>query len=290
MGASDIVPGVSGGTMALILGIYEHLIESLRSLARRPFLTHLLQGRLAQALAAVDAPFLAAVAAGILTSVLSLSHLLTSVLEARPVFVHAFFFGLILASVVLVGRRVRRRTAWNWVLFVLGAAGAYLLVGATPAQTPEQPWFLFLSGALAVSALLLPGISGAFVLVLLGKYSYVLEAVTRGDVVALGSVAAGAAAGLLSFTQVLGWLFRRFHDATLALLSGVMLGSLRKLWPWQVDVSGVTLNQPPPVDPWSLQNGAAWALLLAVVGAALVTALDASTTRGDFSDQPTETN
>jgi putative membrane protein len=274
MGAADIVPGVSGGTMALILGIYEHLIDSLRSLARRPFLSSLVQGRLAQAFSAVDGFFLLALAAGILTSVLSLSRLLTGWLEARPVFVHAFFFGLILASVFLVARRIRRLSAARWALFLLGATAAYLLVGLTPAQTPEAPWFLFLSGALAVTALLLPGISGAFVLVLLGKYAYVLGAITRGDLAALASVAAGAAVGLLSFAQVLGWLFRRYHDSTLALLSGVMLGSLRKVWPWQSEQQGATVNLAPPAETWSSVDGAGWALLLAALGALLVTLLD----------------
>jgi putative membrane protein len=274
MGAADIVPGVSGGTMALILGIYERLILSLRSLARAPFLTSLLKGRFGAAMAAVDGLFLLALAAGIATSVIALSRLLSAWLEARPVFVHAFFFGLILASVLLVARRIERPSAGSWALFTLGAVTAYLVVGLTPTQTPEAPWFLFLSGALAVSALLLPGISGAFVLVLLGKYAYVLDAVNRADLTALGSVAAGAVAGMLSFAQVLGWLFRRYHDATLALLCGVMLGSLRKVWPWQAEREGVSVNLAPRADAWSTEHGWAWALLLALAGALLVTLLE----------------
>jgi putative membrane protein len=274
MGAADIVPGVSGGTMALILGIYERLILSLRNLARPPFLTNLLKGRLRAAVAAVDGLFLLALIAGIGTSVVALSRLLSAWLEARPVFVHAFFFGLILASVVLVARRIRRPSSASWALFALGAVTAYLVVGLTPTQTPEAPWFLFLSGALAISALLLPGISGAFVLVLLGKYAFVLDAVNRADVAALASVAAGAVAGLLSFAQVLGWLFRRYHDATLALLCGVMLGSLRKVWPWQAEREGVSANLAPPADAWSTEHGLGWALLLALAGALLVTLLE----------------
>jgi putative membrane protein len=274
MGAADIVPGVSGGTMALILGIYERLILSLRNLARPPFLANVARGRLGAALAAVDGLFLLALVAGIGTSVVALSRLLSTWLEARPVFVHAFFFGLILASVFLVARRIRRPSARSWALFALGAVTAYLVVGLTPTQTPEAPWFLFLSGALAVSALLLPGISGAFVLVLLGKYAFVLDAVNRADAAALASVVAGAVAGMLSFAQVLGWLFRRYHDATLALLCGVMLGSLRKVWPWQTEREGVSVNLAPPADAWSTEHGLAWALLLALAGALLVTLLE----------------
>lgn len=274
MGAADIVPGVSGGTMALILGIYERLIHSLRSLARPPFLRSLVAGRFQRALETVDWFFLLALAAGILTSVISLSRLLSGLLEARPVFVHAFFFGLILASVVLVARRIREATALNWSLFVLGSAAAFLFVGITPAQTPDSAWFLFLSGALAVSALLMPGISGAFVLVLLGKYAYVLGAISRGDLASLTWVGAGAIAGLLSLAQVLGWLFRRYHDSTLALLCGVMFGSLRKVWPWQAGREGESVNLPPPGDIWSSEHGLVWALLLAVTGALAITLLE----------------
>jgi putative membrane protein len=274
MGAADIVPGVSGGTMALILGIYERLILALRSLARPPFLRALARGRLTEALAAVDGAFLLALIAGIFTAVLSLAHLLTSLLESRPVFVYSFFFGLIVASVLLVGRRVRNRSAPRWALFAAGAVGAWWLVGLTPAHTPDAPWFLFLSGALAVSALLLPGISGAFVLVLLGKYTYVLAALSRGDVGALAVVAAGAVFGVLSVSQALGWLFRRYHDATLALLCGVMFGSLRKVWPWQTVRDGTSVNLPPPAETWSSEQGLGWALLLALAGAAVVTLMD----------------
>lgn len=274
MGAADIVPGVSGGTMALILGIYQRLIESLRALVRPPFLGSLIGGRWKRAVAEANGLFLPALAAGIATSVLALSRLLSGLLEARPVFVYAFFFGLILASVFLVARRIRRFSGGRWALLATGAAGAFALVGLTPAQTPDAPWFLFLSGALAVSALLLPGISGAYVLVLLGKYEFVLGAISRVDISSLSAVIAGAGAGMLSLAQVLSWLFRRFHDATLALLCGVMFGSLRRVWPWQVEHGGVATNVAPPAAFWSSENGPGWALLLAVLGAVLVTVLD----------------
>ena len=274
MGAADIVPGVSGGTMALILGIYERLIDSLRAIARPPFLRALLSGQLAKAFRIVDGAFLLALAAGIFTSVLSLARLLSHLLETHPAFVYAFFFGLVFASVILVARRIRDIRPSSWLLFGIGTIAAYLLVGLSPADTPDAAWFLFLSGAVAVSALLLPGISGAFVLVLLGKYQYVLSAVTRGDIGALLAVGGGFIFGLLSFTQVLGWLFRKYHDATLALLCGVMLGSLRKVWPWQTEVDGRLQNLAPPSELWTAQGGPGWALLLALLGGFLVTALD----------------
>jgi putative membrane protein len=183
--------------------------------------------------------------------------------------------------VLLVGRRIGNRTAPRWALFLAGAGAAWGLVGLTPAQTPDAAWFLFLSGALAVSALLLPGISGAFVLVLLGKYSYVLEALSDGDIAALGALGAGVVFGVLTFSQVLGWLFRRYHDATLALLCGVMFGSLRKVWPWQAVSDGLTVNLAPPADIWSGEQGLAWALLLALVGAAVVILLDWASARSE---------
>lgn len=280
MGAADIVPGVSGGTMALILGIYQRLIGSIRALARPAFLRALRRGDWSQAIDEVNGSFLLALAAGIATSVLALSRLLSTLLEARQVFVYAFFFGLILASVVLVARRIERAGPFltGWLLFAVGAVAAYLLVGLTPAQTPQSVWFLFLSGALAVSALLLPGISGAFVLVLLGKYEFVLHAISRFDVASLAAVIAGAFAGMLSFAQVLGWLFRKYHDATLALLCGIMLGALRKVWPWQTGQDEVTVNLPPPGDWWSADQGVGWAILLALLGAVLVTLLDRPST------------
>ncbi|HEX7004533.1 MAG TPA: DUF368 domain-containing protein [Trueperaceae bacterium] len=274
MGAADIIPGVSGGTMALILGIYERLIEALRSIARPPFLRALFSGKFGRAFAIIDAAFLVALVAGIATSVVTLARLLSHLLETHPEFVFAFFFGLVFASVILVAQRIRSVTLWSWLLFAAGAVAAFLLVGLSPAETPDAAWFLFLSGAVAISALLLPGISGAFVLVLLGKYSYVLGAVTRGDIGALLAVGAGAVFGVLSFTQLLGWLFRKYHDATLALLCGVMLGSLRKVWPWQAEVDGRLVNLLPKDGFWSADGGAGWAILLALVGALLVVGLD----------------
>lgn len=273
MGAADVVPGVSGGTMALIMGIYERLILALRSLAHPPFLRALSSGRLRQAFTIVDGTFLVALAAGIATSVLSLAHVLSRALETHQVFVYGFFFGLILASVVLVGGRIERRSAGRWVLFAASALVTFLLVGVTPATTPEASWFLFLSGAVAISALLLPGISGAFVLVLLGKYETVLDALSGGDLAVLAPVALGAASGLLSVTQLLGWLFRHFRDTTLTVLCGVMLGSLRKVWPWQAELGGEAILLPPGAA-WSATDGSGWALLLALAGAGLVWMLD----------------
>lgn len=239
MGASDIVPGVSGGTMAFILGIYEELIQSIRDVAQPPFVRALLQRRWREALQILNWPFLTAVAGGILLAILSMASGLEWLLENQPVLLWSFFFGLVLASVVTVSKRVSNWTVPLYVALALGAAGAFILVGLVPVQTPTSWWFLFLSGALAICAMILPGISGAFILVLLGKYEYVLNAVNQRDILTIGLIGVGAVVGLVTFAQILGWLFKRYQNATIAVLTGLMLGSLRKVWPWKLDVDWV---------------------------------------------------
>ncbi|RME60148.1 MAG: DUF368 domain-containing protein [Caldilineae bacterium] len=240
MGSADVVPGVSGGTMAFILGIYEELILSIRSVARPPFWRALLRLRIGEALRAINAGFLISVALGIGLAILTLARGLEWMLVNKPVLLWSFFFGLVLASVVTVSKRVKRWTPPLFGALLAGAVGAYFLVGAVPVQTPETWWFLFLSGALAICAMILPGISGAFILVLLGKYQFVLSAVNQRDILSLGIVGLGAAVGIVTFAQVLGWLFRRHHDLTVALLTGLMLGSLRKIWPWKETLDFIT--------------------------------------------------
>ena len=239
MGCADIVPGVSGGTMAFILGIYEELVMSIRAGARRPFWQALLRLNVPTALDAINARFLASVLAGIVIAVLTLASWLEWVLEHHPVLIWSFFFGLVFASIVTVRKRIQD---WNIALFAAlaaGAVGAYFVVGAVPVQTPEASWFLFLSGMLAICAMILPGISGSFILVLLGKYQFVLAAVNQRDVASLAIVGAGAVVGIVTFAQVLAWLFKRYHDATIAVLIGLMAGSLRKIWPWKETVASI---------------------------------------------------
>jgi putative membrane protein len=235
MGAADIVPGVSGGTMAFILGIYEEFISSLRMLGEPEFLRTLFRLRIRRMFELLNWPFLLALALGIFTAVLTLAHSLEWLLIHRPVYLWSFFFGLVLASIFTVSKRIRRWFLPLIVAAIVGFAAAYLLVGLAPTTTPDSWWFLILSGVLASCAMILPGISGAFILVLLGKYQYILNAVTSRDIATLAFVAAGAAVGIVSIAQFLSWLFRRYHDLTVAILTGLMLGSLRRVWPWKVD-------------------------------------------------------
>jgi len=247
MGSADVVPGVSGGTMAFILGIYEELIFSIRAVGRKEFWQALLHFRIKDALLAINLPFLLAVFTGIFLAVLTLAQGLAWMLKNEPVLIWSFFFGLVLASVVTVAKRVKR---WGVILvaaLAVGAVGAFLLVGAVPAQTPNTWWFLFLSGALASVAMILPGISGAFILLILGKYAFVLDAVNHFDLVSLGILALGAAIGIVTFAQLLGYLFKRHHDLTVAILTGFMLGSLRKLWPWKETVETMLDSHGEPI-------------------------------------------
>ena len=247
MGAADVVPGVSGGTMAFILGIYEELIYSIHTIASLDTLRLLLRGEFGKIYRDLPWRFLLAVGMGILTSIITLAAFIKWSLAVYPELLWAFFFGLVVASVVTVVSRVKSWTASRYFSLAAGAVSAFLIVTVTPADTPQNPWFLFFCGAVAICAMILPGISGSFLLVILGKYQYILGAVT-GSISALKEknfsdlfdkllilfyVAAGAVVGLSTFVKLLDWLFKKYHDLTVSALIGFMIGSLWKIWPWK---------------------------------------------------------
>ena len=227
-----MVPGVSGGTMAFILGIYEELINAIRSFDLRS-LGLLMSFKFRLLLDRVSWKFLLALGIGILTAIFSLAEILSWLLQHKPIMIWSFFLGLILASVISVSRRVEKWQTSTWIFLLGGIIGTYVLVGLVPVSTPDDPWFLFLCGAVAICAMILPGISGSFILVLLGKYQYILEAVNQRDFLTLAIVAAGACIGIVAFSRLLGWLLKNYHDLMVAVLTGLMLGSLRKVWPWK---------------------------------------------------------
>ena len=274
MGAADVVPGVSGGTMAFILGIYEELIHAIHAVDLI-FIRRLLTFRFREAFAHFPWRFLLALALGIGTAILTLASGLNWALHNHPELVWAFFFGLVLSSVFVVRKRVKRWTPYAFLLTALAALGGYLLVGIVPVETPDAPWFLFLSGALAIAAMILPGISGAFILVLLGKYHYVLNAVVTRDIVTLLIVIAGAGVGLITFARLLRWMFTNYHDLTVAVLIGLIIGALRKVWPWKeiVSGSGETILESN-ILPQAFTTDVAFALALMGVGFGLVLILD----------------
>jgi len=287
MGASDVIPGVSGGTMAFILGIYEELIEAIKSFDLKSLhLLVTLKGR--SFLDRFSWQFLLSLCAGIMLAIFTLARLLSWLLQNKPVLIWSFFFGLILASIVTISHRVEAWTPPVWLSCIWGAVGTYLLVGLVPVKTPDTPWFLFICGAIAICAMILPGISGSFILVLLGKYQYVLEAVNNRDIWTLFLVAGGACTGIALFSRILGWLLRNYHDLMVGLLTGLMLGSLRKVWPWKeavrtlVDKSGevislVQRNVLP--EQWSGEVLGALALMVAGLLTVLILDYVARSTR-----------
>ena len=235
MGMADVVPGVSGGTIAFISGIYEELLDSIRSVDASA-LRLLLRFRLAEFWRHINGRFLLPVLLGIAVAIFSLARLMTYLLTNRPIAIWSFFFGLIVASALLVARQIGR---WDWrtvLAFAVGAAAAWWITVAPPAETPDAWWFVMLSGAIAICAMILPGISGAFILLLLGKYQYIMHAVGEFDIPVIAVFVIGAAAGIISFSHLLSWLLKHWHDVTVAVLMGFMVGSLNKVWPWKETV------------------------------------------------------
>lgn len=232
MGAADVVPGVSGGTIAFITGIYERLIQAIRSVnvsAIKLFFS----GQWKAFWAHIDGSFLLVLFAGIATSILSLARVISWLLETHTVLVWSFFFGLIIASIVYILRSIKQRNAITWLLLLAGAGLALYIGMARPAEVEVTTSYLFICGAIAICAMILPGISGSFILVLLGAYGFVLNAVSNFDFVTLAMFMLGCVMGLLVFTHVLGWLLNRYHDAVLGLLTGFLAGSLYLVWPWK---------------------------------------------------------
>ncbi|MDX2303936.1 MAG: DUF368 domain-containing protein [Microscillaceae bacterium] len=232
MGAADVVPGVSGGTVAFISGIYEELLNSIKSfdlkaiqlfisLKFKAFWQH------------TNATFLIVLLSGIGTSILSLSKLIQYLLEFYPILIWSFFFGLIIASTVVVSQKITRWTIATVISLLIGLAFGYLITVAGRTQTPETTLFVFLSGVIAICAMILPGISGSFILVLLDKYKFILAAVTSFDLKTVFTFLVGCVVGILAFSHVVSWLLKHYHNLTIACLTGIMAGSLNKVWPWK---------------------------------------------------------
>ena len=231
MGAADVVPGVSGGSMAFILGIYGQLLEAIAGFDLG-LLALLRRGDWSSAAARVHLGFLVPLLAGLAASVLLLVRPITWLYEFQPVLLFAFFFGLIIGAIVLIARHAH----WGWQGLVAMAAGvalALLLVTRVPVTMPHDPFTLFWSGAVAIMAMILPGISGSFLLLVLGQYQHVMEGVKGLDLAVLIPFGLGCAVGLISFVRLLRWLLHHFHGQVVALLVGFMAGSLWKIWPFR---------------------------------------------------------
>ena len=253
MGAADIVPGVSGGSIALIAGIYQQLLDSINAF-NLDNLSLLKSLRIKEFYARVNGNFLLSLVLGILTSIFSLSRVITFLMEEHPIPLWSFFSGLILISAFLILKEIKQ---WNVGLVLAIAAGtafAWWVTNLPPTTTPDAHWFTFVAGAIAICAMILPGISGSFVLLILGQYERILQAVLDKDIFTLALFASGCLVGILSFSRVVSYLLRRFHTATIGLLSGFMLGSVNELWPWKVVVTSWRISSNGKQKPFLTEN------------------------------------
>ncbi len=232
MGAADVVPGVSGGTIAFISGIYQELVESISNINLALFNTIKTNG-LQSFWQKANANFLTTLAFGVIISALSIMKLMHFLLENHPIKIWAFFFGLVLASILYVAKQITKWNGITIILLIISAVGAFSITQLSTMQGTDSTLFLIFAGAIASCAMILPGISGAFILVLLGAYATISESVHNHDFAKVGAVALGAIIGLLSFSRLLKWLFNHYKNITLAILTGFILGSLNKIWPWK---------------------------------------------------------
>lgn len=252
MGAADIVPGVSGGSIALIAGIYQELLDSINAF-NLDNLRLLKSFQIKEFYARLNGNFLLSLVLGILTSIFALSRVITYLMEEHPILLWSFFSGLILVSAFLILKETKK---WNFVIVVsiaIGTAFAWWVTNLPPTTTPDAPWFTFVAGAIAICAMILPGISGSFILLILGQYERILQAVLDKDFFTLALFAFGCLVGILSFSRIVAFLLRRFHAATIGLLSGFMLGSVNELWPWKQVTSWRTSSSGKAV-PFLTEN------------------------------------
>lgn len=252
MGAADVVPGVSGGTIAFITGIYQELIDSIKSVNLHT-LKLLFTGKIKQFWVEINANFLVAVVVGIGISVLSLAKGLEYLLNHQPILIWSFFFGLIIASAIYVAKDIAEWKAGTFLSVAVGAIVAYFITIITPAEAHSSYGFVFLSGSIAICAMILPGISGSFILVLLGMYKYILGAVSNFNIPVIVIFLLGATIGIVLFSNLLSWLLKKYYNLTIATLAGFMLGSLNKVWPWK-EVVETFVDRHGEVKPLVEQN------------------------------------
>ena len=281
MGAADVVPGVSGGTIAFISGIYEELIGSINKVNLNTLKILRKEGFSAM-WKSVNGNFLLSLLLGIAISVISLAKLIRHLLETQPVLIWAFFFGLVLASIIHVGKQITKWNLVSIVLMIVGAVVAYYITTLVPQTAEISSGYVFLSGALAICAMILPGISGSYILLLLGMYKPVLDAIHDKDFKIIGLLGAGAIVGLLSFSRLLKWLFDHYQNLTLATLTGFIIGSLNKIWPWKKVIDSEMINgklkilQEKSVSPFHYEgdNELLMAIGLAFVGFMFIVLLE----------------
>jgi putative membrane protein len=280
MGSADVVPGVSGGTIAFIFGIFEELVYSIKKLSGE-VLKLLLRFKVKEALGKAPLAFLVPLLLGIMTALVTLSSVISNLLQTQPVFIWSFFFGLLVASILIVRKRVVTWDLHDYAVLAGAAVFAYFLTGSVPVQTPATLVAFFIAGMIAICAMILPGVSGSFLLILMGKYEQALEAVVTRDLVVIGTLGLGAVVGLAIFSRFLSWLFAKHHDIIVAALTGFMIGSLRKVWPFKevvetrINRHGVEVPlQEANYLPQVVDSSVFYALLLAIGAMAIMFYLD----------------
>lgn len=249
MGAADAVPGVSGGTIAFISGIYEELIATISGVNLALFKTLKTEG-LSAFWKQLNGNFIVALLTGIIISFVSFMRLAEYLLEQHTVLIWSFFFGLIIASLLFIGKQITKWSPSAIIAIIVGAIAAFYITSLPPLASSNNPYFLFVAGAIAICAMILPGISGSFILLILGAYTTLSKAFSDFDIKKIALFATGAIVGLLSFSHVLKWLFKNYHNTTLAILTGFILGSLNKVWPWKKTVS-VMVDKTGDIVPFS---------------------------------------
>lgn len=279
MGAADVVPGVSGGTMAVILGIYQRLVDAIRAVDSE-FLALVLRGQPGKAAAHVDAWFLLTLGAGIAGGLLFFTRVvpLPELIRTQPVPIYSLFFGLIAASIVVLVRSLDGFRRQEGAAILLGCVVGVGVVNLVPTATPDAGWFIFLSGALAICAMILPGISGSFILLILQKYTYVFDAIGRLDLSILLPFGLGAVCGLMLFSRFLSWLLRHFYRPTISAIIGLLIGSLWIIWPFQHRLEAMVAGRPrvigsTPYLPDPLQSDVLVAAGCALAGLVFVLVL-----------------
>ncbi|MBK6265805.1 DUF368 domain-containing protein [Marivirga sp. S37H4] len=252
MGGADVVPGVSGGTIAFITGIYDELLTSIKSIDGEA-LRLITKFKIKEFWQHINGNFLITLVAGIAISIFSLAKIISYLLLTYPILVWSFFFGIIVIAAIIVARDIDNKD-WKAVLAgIMGIVIAYAITEATPAETTEAWWFIFLSGAIGICAMILPGISGAFILLILGKYKFVMEAVESFNIPVILTFIAGCIVGILTFARFISWLLHKYQSMTVALLAGFMIGSLNKVWPWKV-IDSFRLNSKGDQVPFLDHN------------------------------------
>jgi len=279
MGAADVVPGVSGGTIAFISGIYEELLESISNVNFK-LLKTLKSDGIKAAWKQVNGSFLLALFIGIFISIISLAKTIKWLLENEPILLWSFFFGLVLASIIYIGKQISKWNILAVLILIIGTFVAYYVTTLNPLVTENSSLlFMFLAGSIAICAMILPGISGAFIMVLLGAYKPILSALNDRDYKTIATVFFGAVVGLLAFSKILKWMFANYKNYTLAVLSGFIIGSLNKIWPWKETLTWrinshgleVPLKQQS-ISPFSFDGDPKLmlAIILAVIGFGLI--------------------